>query len=318
MVAREIRTTQRDGVQATHQGRVDWCRSDAVAGWGVHQGEPARLVVLVNGQRTAELQCGIARAGFAELGLPVGSGFFHPFDPRLRARDLVEVRHEDGVPLINSPISPEPTSLDLLLDGIAAPASGLLIGQLPAPGLAGLDLTVDAVGLEAFQASRRRREADAPIHDFCLAPDVLQRVPDPLGLLGGIAARLRPGAPLALSVPEMTRGAGRNRQETTAGQVLDAFDRRLVRPSLQQVFDWATLATPGGTPDGARQAYTLARELGWKAREPDGLHCHAWSASGFATCFGTAIGLDLVPLRLQAVNDPLPGEADFVARFVRI
>ena len=90
-----------------NQGAVELCTASGVSGWAVELGRPARLEVLVNGVRVAEIQCDRLNPALVAHGLPETAGFAFRFKQHLSERDEVAVRFLDGAELTNSPLRPK-------------------------------------------------------------------------------------------------------------------------------------------------------------------------------------------------------------------
>jgi SAM-dependent methyltransferase len=94
-----------------YQGHFDLCTFTRLEGWGVKNGLPAEVDVLVNDRTIARVRCHSPRPDLAAAGLPTDAGFEFIFDAPIAASDEVSVRFADGPELANSPNKPciEPT-----------------------------------------------------------------------------------------------------------------------------------------------------------------------------------------------------------------
>ncbi len=329
----------------SHKGCVDWCLDNAVAGWGALDDAPARLVVLVDGAPVGTLACDIPRSGFAELGLPANAGFYFRFPKPLQAGELVEVRHLDGVPLENSPVTPEPTRRQRLLTGITTQQRGLEFGPLNKPLLTRPPFDVSYVdhasraellrkyGVQANAAwlddiapvdfvwpGGPAREHIPGVFDYCLASHVIEHIADPITWLGELASLLRPGGRINLAIPERSRTFDRNRALSTPAQVIDAYHRKLTRPSFGQVFDHIAFVTPDGSPPPGltmvQEAYGVARAVEAEGVYAD-VHCHVWTLDSFRECWAVIQHLGLLPLRLAEGFGPTASGNEFIVCLVK-
>jgi SAM-dependent methyltransferase len=89
-----------------YQGYLDLCTSARLAGWGVKNGMPAELDVLVNDRTIARIRCQWRRPDLVPHGLPINAGFEFVFDAPIDPFDEISVRFAGGPELANSPNGP--------------------------------------------------------------------------------------------------------------------------------------------------------------------------------------------------------------------
>ncbi len=89
-----------------YQGHFDLCTSTRLGGWGVKNGMPAELDVLVNDRTIARIRCRWRRPDLVPHGLPINAGFEFVFDAPIAPSDKVSVRFAGGPELTNSPNKP--------------------------------------------------------------------------------------------------------------------------------------------------------------------------------------------------------------------
>jgi SAM-dependent methyltransferase len=89
-----------------YQGYLDLCTSARLAGWGVKNGLPAELEVLVNDLTIARIRCRWPRPDLVPHGLPINAGFEFVFDAPIDPFDEISVRFAGGPELTNSPNGP--------------------------------------------------------------------------------------------------------------------------------------------------------------------------------------------------------------------
>jgi SAM-dependent methyltransferase len=89
-----------------YQGHLDLCTSTHLEGWGIKNGMPAELDVLVNDRTIARIRCRWRRPDLEPHGLPINAGFEFVFDAPIAPFDMVSVRFAGGPELANSPNRP--------------------------------------------------------------------------------------------------------------------------------------------------------------------------------------------------------------------
>ena len=167
-------------------------------------------------------------------------------------------------------------------------------------------------------------------HDFAVAAQVAQYVPNLLGWLRGIHAVLRPGGVLNLSLPDRRFMFDVARHTSTLGELVEADLLDLARPSPRQVFDhvygvrrvepaqlWAGDGHATELPRFCGDhALALALERAQGALEPDGYaSCHCWifTPLSFLELIESAMELGLFPF---VVSQFAPTEPDGCEFFV--
>jgi len=86
--------------------------------------------------------------------------------------------------------------------------------------------------------------ADAPF-DYVIASHVFEHIPDPIGWMQDLTHVLRPGGILSLIIPDKRYSFDINRSLTEVSDLVDAYLRRLRRPSYRQTFDFFSKALGG-------------------------------------------------------------------------
>jgi hypothetical protein len=89
-----------------YEGYLDLCTSTRLRGWGVKNGMPAAVDVLVNDRTIARIGCRWRRPDLVAHGLPINAGFEFVFDAPIAPFDTVSVRFAGGPELTNSPNRP--------------------------------------------------------------------------------------------------------------------------------------------------------------------------------------------------------------------
>ena len=85
---------------------------------------------------------------------------------------------------------------------------------------------------------------DAPF-DYIIASHVIEHIPDPVTWLADLATVLAPNGILSLVIPDKRYTFDINRSPTDISEIVDAYLRRLTRPSYKQVYDFFSRAING-------------------------------------------------------------------------
>lgn len=154
---------------------------------------------------------------------------------------------------------------------------------------------------------------DAPF-DYVVASHVIEHIPDPVGWIADIATILAPGGILSLVVPDKRYCFDINRSLTETSDLIDAYLRKLTRPSFRQIYDfisrsisdrdldtgaiWAGTADYSGVvrqnvPDPAVAGLELCRRAMESSQFID-IHCQVFTPSSFLTIFRELAHLDLI------------------------
>jgi SAM-dependent methyltransferase len=80
--------------------------------------------------------------------------------------------------------------------------------------------------------------ADQAPFDYVIASHLIEHIPDPVTWLSDIASVLRPSGILSLVIPDKRFTFDINRQTTEIGELVDAYLRRLQKPSFKQAYDF--------------------------------------------------------------------------------
>ena len=89
-----------------YQGTLDLCTFTRLEGWGVKNGMPAELDVIVNDRTVIRIRCHWRRPDLVRHGLPIDAGFKFFFGAPITPFDKVSVRFAGGPELANSPNRP--------------------------------------------------------------------------------------------------------------------------------------------------------------------------------------------------------------------
>ena len=279
---------------------------------------------------------------------PGARGFTFMFPEPLTAADSVAVHAKDGTLLRFGAFCDYPERLRRLFLGIDLEnQNGLEFGALDRPLLSRKRYAVSNVdhttreGLAAkyksAPASNVNIEKLYPVDfvwngetslseavngqtfGFAVSSHVIEHVADPISWLGEIAAVLHPGGRLNFAVPEKTQTFDFRRTETTPAQLLADYEARLKIPSFAQIFDHIIYAAPLGSndpPHPSINAYTVARHNVANRIYTD-VHCHVWTVTSWNECWRVIDDLGLLPLKMEAVFEPLPGTNEFIVSLVK-
>ncbi|WP_298962152.1 hypothetical protein [uncultured Methylobacterium sp.] len=183
---------------------------------------------------------------------------------------------------------------------------------------------VDHVWAGSYPLAARVGRTD---HDFAIAAQVAQYVPNLLGWFRGIHAVLRPGGVLNLSLPDRRFMFDVARRESTIAELVEADLLAYTRPSPRQVFAhtyearavepaaiWAG-EDPAGAPRLCGEAaLALAHLRATEAIDPERtLDCHCWvfTPLSFLDVIEAAVRLGLFPFVLNQIAGTEPGGFEF-------
>ena len=142
--------------------------------------------------------------------------------------------------------------------------------------------------------------ADQAPFDYVIASHLIEHIPDPVTWLSDIARVLRPKGILSLVIPDKRFTFDMNRRTTEIGDLVDAYLRRLRKPSFKQAYDfiskeitemvdpaavWAGTADFAGVvradvPDPDVAALQLCRTIESSDQYVD-LHCSVFTPESF-------------------------------------
>jgi SAM-dependent methyltransferase len=142
--------------------------------------------------------------------------------------------------------------------------------------------------------------ADQAPFDYVIASHLIEHIPDPVTWLSDIASVLRPSGILSLIIPDKRFTFDINRRTTEIGELVDAYLRRLRKPSFKQAYDfiskeitemvdpaavWAGTADFAGVvrsdvPDPDVAALQLCRTIESSERYVD-VHCSVFTPESF-------------------------------------
>lgn len=158
---------------------------------------------------------------------------------------------------------------------------------------------------------------------YVIASHVIEHVPDMIGWLHEIAEVLRPGGRLTLAIPDRRFTFDYLRQETRAGDLIDAWLRRSRRPSPASVFDFSAnsvvvdAAEAWSRPlEPSRLAhYTDPMSALKLARESlEGVyhdtHCWVFTPESLLRIMLELFDLDLLPYRCARFHTTEPGSIE--------
>lgn len=329
---------------------IDLCLQSHIAGWAVRDGRPAAVFIEVNEETVGTAET-VVRQELAVHGLPPEAGFLFRFAEPLTADDIVSARFEDGSHLSGSPAQKHVERLTLLTCNLGEDP-GLEIGPLDRPLLSkkkynvsyvdhdsrdGLGkkyghvnnpAMVDPLRLVEVDYVWRNRLKTAVLEQqfgWAVACGVVEHIADPIDWIQQIAEVLIPGGVLVLEVPDARMSFDRQRRLTTVAELLDDHRRQLKCPSFRQIYDHISRVAPLGSPEPAldekRLVVTQAFGVASGAEENEmyvDVHCHVWTKSSWAECWGEISWLGLLPFELEAVSEPFPDTGSFVASLRRL
>lgn len=174
-----------------------------------------------------------------------------------------------------------------------------------------------------------------PPIDYVLAVHVIEHVPDFVGWLQDMHGVLRPDGMLGLIVPDRRHTFDIARQESSLGEVLEAYWLRRRRPSLRQVFEFRAYAvavepvhswqTPPEDMDlsgaGSRELVAQAAALAESMREAPAYHdSHCWmfTPASFVALARDLARLHLFPFRIEFVQSTVLNWNEFILRLHKV
>ena len=329
-----------------YEGYLDICLQSRVAGWAVADDEPATVSVYINDVLVGTIACDQERADVAAVGRPIKSGFIFWFKEPLGHEDIVDVRFLGGPPLANSPSRDHLNRMRKVTYGILPDERGLEFGALDKPTLYKSQYNVryvDHANPDELRRKYKGHEANVTMTlvqevdyvwsgsllkvvvgdgwDYCLASHVIEHIADPIGWLAELTSILNKCGRINLAVPEQTRTFDYRRSLTTPAQLLDAWMRKLDRPSFGQIFDHCVGIHHPGSPEPdaimrTKEAFRIARAAECSGTYMD-VHCHVWTYHSFLFCWEVISRLDILPLRLDASWPAEGKQGEFIVSLVR-
>jgi SAM-dependent methyltransferase len=335
----------------TTVGCIDKCQQVHLAGWAVEDGKPATIEVLVNDCVVGRASASICRPDVAVSAsdLPELCGFEFCLPRAVGASDTVAARFATSkLPLTNSPAEQHLQRVRQLGFGIQMDVLGIEIGPLDRPFLDRGNYRVlyvdhaDRVGLlEKYRTTGSAVTFDAshcvevdivwepgkPLREYsgnhlfgyAIASQVIEHVADPIGWLNEIAAVLKPGARVNLSIPDKRLSFDYYRELSSPAEVIDAHQRRLSRPSFAHVFDHiSNVCHPPKRPNHTSalfdEAYNVAKDAD-HGQYVD-VHCHVWTLESFMHCWEVIEALGLCAVQIDRSWTPIQGSNEFIVSFV--
>ena len=170
-------------------------------------------------------------------------------------------------------------------------------------------------------------KAGAP-YDWVVASHVAEHVPDLIGWLWDVAAVLLDEGCLVLVIPDRRACFDVERTPTTVGMLLDAHERRDVRPTTRAVYDHFSrcrqVDTRGlweGTDPGPRMygPEFVSERLAEVARgEYVDCHVWTWSPGEFVAQMDELWAIGAVPFAVDAALTTPCGDLEFYVRLVHV
>ncbi|MCE7030247.1 hypothetical protein [Jiella avicenniae] len=161
--------------------------------------------------------------------------------------------------------------------------------------------------------------------DFAIARLFAHRVPNLLGWFRGVFAALRPGGVLNMTLPDRRMTGDVLRTPSTLGEVLEADQLGLTRPSFRQLFDHRRLSVPLGPQQawreavdpgelaraGTEEALAFARAASGDAADAVPCHCWVFTPYSFLDLLEELSRAGLFPLVISQFATTEPGSSEF-------
>jgi len=196
----------------------------------------------------------------------------------------------------------------------------------------------DIVDIDVAWSATPLKECMPATHrecDWVIASHVIEHVPDIIGWLNDIRSILRPGGTLGLAIPDRRFTFDYCRNESTAGEMVEAFLLKYRRPSLRQVFDhcWNAVVLDANDawvkqPNGRelpklsggvalQLAYDQCVEIVNHPRYIDS-HCWVFTPASFLDNLGVLARLKLFPFLVDFIEPTQPGSLEFIVRLTAV
>jgi SAM-dependent methyltransferase len=194
----------------------------------------------------------------------------------------------------------------------------------------------DIVDVDFVWASRPLREClgDRDPLDYVVAAHVIEHVPDIITWLFDVASILKEGGLLGMAIPDRRHTFDFKRNESTPGEMVEAYLRKYEVPSIRQVFDHCFLAVAVDQAESWKSdlsglelpkfmgdmalplAYAQAQELTRVPRYIDS-HCWVFTPAGWLDNIESLVRLELFPFWIEKIAPTMPGEMEFLLRLRR-
>lgn len=163
--------------------------------------------------------------------------------------------------------------------------------------------------------------------DYVIASHVIEHVPDMITWLSEISTILKTGGILSLVVPDKRYTFDRLRRETVPADLVEAYTRRLRKPSSKQIFDHFSMVVEADAQkiwDGEveehefkkmfteQAALNACRDAIENEKYIDS-HCWVFTPFSFFENLKTLIHLDLFDFELVEFRDTERGQIEFFA-----
>jgi SAM-dependent methyltransferase len=167
----------------------------------------------------------------------------------------------------------------------------------------------------------------AQIHerfDLAIANHVIEHIPDTIRWMNSLSEILNDEGYLFLAVPDRRYTFDYLRPETTIADVLRAYQDKMNKPNVAQIFEhmyhWRPIkagdAWAGRIPDLLKQPRQNIRQAMATAERQSRLshvsvHCNVYTYQSFLTLFSELIELGMLQVEIAHSQDVLQGENEF-------
>jgi SAM-dependent methyltransferase len=167
--------------------------------------------------------------------------------------------------------------------------------------------------------------------DYAIASHVMEHVPNPVGWLNDILAVMKPGAVIAVILPDKRVNMDYFRRETTAAEMLGWWAEQPSVPTPGQIFDFlgSTYQTTEGAHPSYREGiradelarcYTDDKALDFMLWSHAGaeyldIHCTVWTPEHFALMMRHMSSIGVMNVE---VSDPLIQPVDFAVHLTKL
>lgn len=191
----------------------------------------------------------------------------------------------------------------------------------------------DIVDIDYAMGEKRIPEIVGPHvkFDYVIASHVIEHVPDMVGWFQEIAEVLRVGGILSLVIPNKNFTFDYERNVSSLGDIMDAYYRKLRKPSYKHVFDHFNLAVSldagrawrdGVDPSALKRMHTIndamnACEDILKQDRYIDVHCTVFTEDSFAEIINSLQAIKLCNFKIASVIPTQCNEIEFFVQLER-
>ncbi|HER62718.1 MAG TPA: methyltransferase domain-containing protein, partial [Desulfobacteraceae bacterium] len=168
--------------------------------------------------------------------------------------------------------------------------------------------------------------------DYCIASHVIEHVPDLISWIQEIASIIKDGGVACFSIPDRRHTFDYFRPETIPADLLDAYFRKLRKPSVRHIFDHFSSIVDVNLvetwspdfdgsrltrPDNTHKAYAACLKAAENGAYIDS-HCWVFTPASFVSLLEVLSKLGLLDFRIRRFFDVEHNTCDFVVQLEKI